>query len=309
LEVQIGDTLLATYLGHKNLEFPIQDTQQVSLILKTSATTLAEVEIVYEKHSLTASEVMKTVYKKWEKNKLSPKQSYLLNLTTDITITENDRRAYQYKGNHNLIRSNKKRFLAEEKDTLLRTQIGFLDSNIFLQPQSSPYAEFGYLFKGDDLKKDDSKYYSFEFGNQRYYKDDEVYHIKVHRKGGKGYCEFGGFYLVSKSNFDILYMELSAILCPPYLLEKGNETGKLLLDYAHIKVHRNKILADKYSVSKIEQAIRCIYKISSSNDIVSNKTTSIVVNSIKPISNQSYNTAELRPLKQVLYKHPGKVTN
>lgn len=305
INAKIGDTLLASYIGYEKVYFQIKDTSNVILTLKPSSHNLNEFIVKpKEINKLSAKEIIKKVAKSYYKNQINSKENYKFHINSEIKISENSNYIYEYKGEQFLYKRKGKRLLGNKKDVILRNQTSKIDSNVFVVKSAKPYEAVGSLI----LKKPEinDKLIKYEYGEINYFNGVEIYQIKFHRKLGKGICQTGGFYFISKKDFKIIYFEGIVNNCESYTYNNTDEFGnsnsiRVMINYVKVNINLEEKINTKYAPNKIISITKhSFYK---NNRLLKtfNKESTINVLNI-----EHYNKADnlnLIPAKDIFYNH------
>ncbi|MFB0925859.1 MAG: hypothetical protein QMB65_11390, partial [Vicingaceae bacterium] len=174
------------------------------------------------------------------------------------------------------------------KDTAYRYQKEDIPINVFNLSGGSPYFTISMIF----FKPQINKNYHFEFGTIKYYNHKEVYHVKFYRKEGRGIWEGGGYYLISKKDFSLIYCEYVTRNCIGF----ENKKEKLTWEYSKHQVFYTKNNDRKYSVQEVKNNVDYLY-----NNERFHYNNNLFVRKIK--ENSVLNKEGLVPAKDVFYHH------
>jgi hypothetical protein len=289
--VNKNDTLLIKHLGYQQLEYIVKENKTTIIKLKSQHIDLATVTVAPSKTILTAEQVMKEMRKRLDKNEISLDKNYKLQVNTSITMNKNNQSLYKFNGKQELIKQKGYELYGYANDTLKRIQTGIIDSLIFTQASARPSYFLNFLFMPPSAKGDKASYYDYQFGEINFYEGEYVYQVKLHRRSGGGYCESGGFYLISKETFATLYVEMIARSCE--VVKAGKNSDQLMIDYHQLKVYFKKSLPSLYNRYKIEEAASYTFTNALKKNIVYYKESTIAVDKIEEI------TKDLIPFKLI----------
>jgi len=260
IDINLGDTLLVSYIGYETKYFVVKDSIFTTIALKQTTFNLSEF-IVKPNKMLTAKKIIKKTLENWNQNHFVHEQdkTYRIGIIADFLVDKNQEKIYGYDGSITLVGYKDNRIYANLKDTSFRYQTDYILPRIYSLSGGSPYKLlipqiFFQLFVNNK--------YSFEFGSIDYYSNQPVYHIKFTNKKGGGLCEGGGYYLISKNDFSLLYIETITKDCVGFT----NEYENMVWKYAIVRTFFDKKIGDKRHVTKVESEIRYSYSLNNSID-------------------------------------------
>jgi hypothetical protein len=293
IETYLGDTLLISHLGYESIKMLIANKKNLVLNIEFSNTNLTEfvVKPHIEEKEISAKEIIKKVIYQWDDNYIVFKNNYLVNLNVDFSIKEDNKYIYTYKGNINLSLI-KGAIYSNKLDVNKKKQKKHLHDEVLKLTGGNPYNIIQQL--GFSLSNNND--FSYTFGNITQYKNTDVYHINFHKKEGHKLCESGGFYLISKNNFVVLYLESNSKNCTIF----QDESVNVGWDYFSIKYSFAKNKYSKYSISKIESTSQ--YTITQrSKNTTFYQIENYNVKSIEKKKKRYFKTNELTPSKTIFY--------
>lgn len=295
IDVNVNDTLLISYVGYETTYQIIKETKFINIILKPTVYNLSEVVIKPSK-VLTAKQVIKQTLKNWNKNNIiyNKGDNIQSNVTADFIVKKNQHNIYHFNNTINFYVLNDS-LLSDLGNSSLVFQTDTIPSSIFnTLVDTKPYNLVYKLF----TKFSTTNKFTFEFGGIEYFNKEAVYHIKYHRKLGGGFCEGGGYYLISKNDFRLLYTEHITKDC----IGLNNDTEKMVWQYAIFRTFFDKNFQGKYCVSKAESEIRYSYV----NDMYVNDEyyykNTLTVNQIKKGILNNFDKSKIGHIKNIFYK-------
>ncbi len=293
ITANINDTLTISYVGYETKYQIVKEPKFINIILKPTVYNLSEVVIKPSK-VLTANQVIKQTLKNWKDNNFiyNKGDEFKADIKADFLAKKNQEKIYYFNGITNLYVLNDSLF-SNLKDGSFLHQTDTIPSSVFFYQDGRPYGLIYIIF----FKLYSNNKYSFELGPIEYYNNQPVYHIKYHRKKGGGMCEGGGYYLISKNDFSLLYSEHITKDC----IGLSNETENMVWQYAIFRTFFNKINAQKYQVEKAESEIRFSYKKLNITDEYYYKNN-VIVNRIIKESLTKLDKTKIGYAKDVFYK-------
>jgi hypothetical protein len=245
IDTYLGDTLIISHLGYKPLQIIINNTKNIVIKIENSSENLTEFVIranIKEKN-ISAKKIIKKVIHQWENNYIVFKNNYLFKIDLDFSIKKGTEYIYNYKGlvDLSLIEGH---IYSNKKDQNKKQQKEHLNKEVLKVRGGNPY----HLIQELGFSLSTNNDFSYAFGNITRFKNTPVYHIKYHKKEGHRLCESGGFYLISKNDFAVLYIESNIKLCDIF----KDDSVNIGWDYFSINYSFIKNKYSKYSISKIE---------------------------------------------------------
>ena len=298
ISVNLNDTLLISYLGYVPLEWVVKDKNPKIIHMKPLAVNLPTITVAPPKNVLTAKQVMEEMRKRMNQNEVGLDKNYKLHVNAAIKMTKNNNSFYKFNGNLELIKRKKEELYGYPQDSTKREQTADIDSIVFAQASSRPSYFPNFLFMPPSAKGDKASYYDYQFGEISFYEGQYVYHVKFHRRSGGGYCESGGFYLISKETFATLYVEMIARSCE--VIKPGKNPDQLMIDYHQLKVSFSKSLP-LYNRYKIEELASYTLKNALNKNTVYFKESTITVDKIEEIATEG-NSSKLVPATVIFNK-------
>jgi hypothetical protein len=287
LETNLSDTLIISYVGYQNCEYIIMANKEVIIKLEKKAINLPEFIARSNNKKFNAKKIIEKVREKWTENHYT----YNRLTTTKIGISpnfkayKNDEIIYKYLAEAvNLIGIDNTLF-SNSKDTAYRYQKEKIPINVYNFSGGSPYFLINMIF----FKPAINKKYHFEFGTIQYYNHQEVYHVQFYKKEGRGICEGGGYYLISKKDFSLIYCEYVTSNCIGF----ENKREKLTWKHSKYQVFYTK-KNSKYSVNEVRSNVEYLY-----NKDRYHYNNNLVIKQIE--ENKLLNQKELIPAKDIFY--------
>lgn len=253
ISVKINDTLLISYIGYEPLEWIVKKTNFAKIVLKPNSFNLPEF-VVKPSKDLKAKQVIIETSNRWTQNHyiINKKELNKVKIEANFCIIKDLIKIYSYKGITDLFLNDS--ISTDIQNTSNRFQTEQIPERILSLSGGTPHELISELYFKIPIEKE----YQYEFGTINNYNGKAVYHIKFHRKKGGGACEGGGYYLISKDNFSLLYKEFIVKDCVGFDDHKKNET--LIWNYAIFKSYFDMTLNSKSGLSKVESTIRYEYK-------------------------------------------------
>ena len=280
----LNDTLQISCLGYEPFEWVVKDKTPKVIRLKRQAVNLTAITVAPPKNVLTAKQVMEEMRKRMKQNEVGGDKNYKLQVNTSIKIAKNNNSVYKFKGELELIKQKKEELYGYAKDTAKRKQTAEIDSIVYAQASSRPAYFLNFLFMPPgNAKGDKASYYDYKFGEMNFYEGQYVYQVKFYRRSGGGYCESGGFYLISKETFATLYVEMIAKSCE--IIKPVKNSDQLMIDYHQLKVFFSKSLPLRNRYKIEEQASYSLKNVLSNNTVYFKEST-ITVDRIEEISTE-----------------------
>jgi hypothetical protein len=303
INAKVGDTLLVSYIGYENAYFEIKDTSHLNLSIKPSLYNLNELVVKpKEINKLSAKEVIKKATKYYYINHINTKENYKFYINSEIKISENNKDIFKYSGKQLLYKQKGKRLLGDKKDTILRRQNSKIDSNVFIVNSSKPYEAINWLM----LKRPNvnDKLITYEYGEINHFNGKEIYQIKFHRKLGKGVCQTGGFYFISKEGYRIVYYEGIVNNCESYTYDNMDEFGnlintKVMIDYVKVNVELKEKIDTKYAPHKIESITK--HSLYQNDKLIKKFKKKSTINVLKIDHYNKTDNLNLIPAKDIFY--------
>jgi len=309
IDVTKKDTLLFSYLGYKNKELPLQN--DTFYIIKLESDNLMINEFIVNSKDYTPKEIIELTFnKKWKKNHEdeSTQNAYKFLIKSDISIKNKGIKIYNFNGLIPLFYIKNKGAFGFRKDSrYIEETEKFLNFNLDLTEQENNLIQRNchpsFSIKNILGKHIINNLFTFSFGDVFYYENTPVYQIKYYRKGNKKFCESGGFFLIDKSNYTLLYAENIVKNCLIYT--KDTKKTQLLITEEYHKStvsYSSQLKSGKYMPNKIS----VIGKLSVKSDNLELEnyytTTDITVEKITILKESKIDLNSLIPIKQVFIK-------